>query len=88
MKKISDQQNKNKNTEPLFPDRRSFVKGITAMGVGVAAFPLLNNAAEAQVPDAPDNGVPGSNRAEVALQVPRPSRVTRSTGTDSIVTTS
>ena len=42
------------------------------MGAGVAAFPLLTNTAEAQVPAAPDNGIPsGSSRAEVALQVPR-----------------
>jgi pimeloyl-ACP methyl ester carboxylesterase len=75
MKKISDQQNKNGNTEPLSPerpDRRTFVKGIAAMGAGVAAFPLLTNTAEAQVPAAADNGIPaGSNKAEVALQVPR-----------------
>ena len=41
MKKISDQQNKNRNTEPSSPGRRTFVKGIAAMGAGVAAFPLL-----------------------------------------------
>jgi hypothetical protein len=41
------------------------------MGAGVAAFPLLTNTAEAQVPAAPDNGIPsGSSRAEVALQIP------------------
>jgi pimeloyl-ACP methyl ester carboxylesterase len=75
VKKISDQQNRNGNTEPLFPgrpDRRTFVKGIAAMGAGVAAFPLLTNTAEAQVPVAPDNGIPaGSCRTQVALQVPR-----------------
>jgi len=71
MKKISDEQNKNGNTEPSSPARRTFVKGIAAIGAGVAAFPLLTPA-EAQVPAAPDNGIPsGSSRAEVALQVPR-----------------
>src|SRR5882762_10778699 len=71
MKKISEEQNKNGNTEPSSPARRTFVKGIAAIGAGVAAFPLLTPA-EAQVPAAPDNGIPsGSSRAEVALQVPR-----------------
>ena len=70
MKKISDQQNMNRNTEPSFPGRRTFVKGIAAMGAGVAAFPLSTTAG-AQAPAAPDNGIPsGSSRAEVALQVP------------------
>lgn len=67
---MSDQQNRNRVTEPSSPERRIFVKGIAAMGAGVAAFPLLTNTAEAQVPLAPDNGVSaGSSRAEVALQV-------------------
>jgi hypothetical protein len=71
MKKISEEQNKNGNTEPSSPARRTFVKGIAAIGAGVAAFPLLTPA-EAKVPGAPDNGIPsGSSRAEVALQVPR-----------------
>jgi hypothetical protein len=83
MKKISDQQNKNGNTEPSSPARRTFVKGIAAMGAGVAAFPLLTNTAEAQVPAAPDNGKPRSR-----FKSPGPSRATRSTGTDSTVTTS
>ena len=39
MKKISDQLNKNGNTGPSSPERRSFVKGIAAMRAGVAAFP-------------------------------------------------
>src|ERR1700687_3245072 len=72
MKKISDQQNKNGNTEPSSPERRTFVKGIAAMGAGATAFPLLTKTAKAQVPVAPDSGTPsGSSRAEVALQVPR-----------------
>src|SRR6266542_3236907 len=72
MKKIFDQQNKNGDTEPSFPDRRAFVKSIAALGAGVAAFPLLTNTAEAQVPVAPDNGIPsGSSTAEVAFQAPR-----------------
>jgi hypothetical protein len=71
MTKISDQQNKDRNTEPSSPGRRTFVKGIAAMGAGVAAFPLLTNTAEAEVPAAPDNGIPaGSSRAEATLQVP------------------
>ena len=41
MKKISDQPRKNGNIEPSSPERRSFVKGIAAMGAGVGAFPLL-----------------------------------------------
>ena len=69
MKKGSGQQNR--STEPSFPGRRTFVKGIAAMGAGVAAFPLFANTAEAQVPAASDNGIPsGSSRAEVVLQVP------------------
>jgi hypothetical protein len=80
MKKVSDQQNKDRNTEPSSPGRRSFVKGIAAMGAGVATFPLLTNTAEAAVPATPDSGI---------LAGPsRPSRATRSTGTDSTVTTS
>ncbi len=72
MKKLFDQQNKNGDTEPSFPDRRAFVKSIAALGAGVAAFPLLTNTSEAQVPVAPDNGIPsGSSTAEVAFQAPR-----------------
>jgi pimeloyl-ACP methyl ester carboxylesterase len=72
MKKIFDQPNKNGNTGPSSPERRSFVKGIATMGAGVAAFPLMPNTAEAQVPAAPDGGIPSkSSKAEVALQVPR-----------------
>jgi pimeloyl-ACP methyl ester carboxylesterase len=71
MKKISDQQNKNRNAGVSSPGRRTFVKGIAAMGAGVAAFPLLANTAEAQAQAAPDNGIPsGSSRAEAALQAP------------------
>ena len=89
MKKVSDQQNKDRNTGPSSPGRRTFVKGIAAMGAGLAAFPLLTNTAEAQVPAAPGNGIPvGSSSAEGTLQVPRLSGATRSTGTDLTVTTS
>jgi pimeloyl-ACP methyl ester carboxylesterase len=71
MKKIFDQQNKNRKAEPASPERRAFVKGIAAMGAGVAAFPLLTSTAEAQAPAVPDSGIPsGSSRAEVALQAP------------------
>ena len=71
MNKKSNQQDTDRNTEPSSPGRRTFVKGIAAVGAGVAAFPLLPNAAEAQAPAAPDNGIPsGSSRAEVEPQVP------------------
>ena len=71
MKKISGQQNKKRNTEPSSSGRRTFVKGIAAMGAGVAAFPLLSNSVEAQALAAPDIGIPlGSSRVEFALQVP------------------
>jgi pimeloyl-ACP methyl ester carboxylesterase len=69
MKTRSDQPNKNRNTGPLSPERRTFVKGIAAMGAGVAAFPLLTNTAEVRVPAAPDSGIP-SGSSEAALQVP------------------
>src|SRR3954454_6032004 len=72
MKKIPDQQDKNVDTEPSSPDRRTFVKGMAAMGAGVAAFPLLTNTAEAQLPAAADKDIStGSSAAEVARQVPR-----------------
>jgi len=71
MKRISDQpkRNRNRNAEPLSPERRTFVKGIAAMGAGVAAFPLLTNTAEAQVPAAPDSGIP-SGSSRTAFRVP------------------
>ena len=69
--KISDQQDRDRNTEPSSPGRRTFVKGIAAVGAGVAAFPLLTNTADAQVQAAPDKRIPsGSSRAEVELQAP------------------
>jgi len=62
--KISDQQNRNKNTGPSSPGRRTFVKGIAAVGAGVAAFPLLTNTADAQVQAATDKRIPSeSSRA-------------------------
>jgi pimeloyl-ACP methyl ester carboxylesterase len=71
MRKMNRAQNNNGNTEPSSPGRRAFVKGISAMGAGVAAFPLLTSAAEAQVPAAPDNGIPsGSSGAKAVLQAP------------------
>ena len=67
MKKMSREQN-NRNTEPSSPGRRTFVKGIAAMGAGVATFPLLTNTAEAQAPAAPDSGISSrSSRAEGPL---------------------
>jgi pimeloyl-ACP methyl ester carboxylesterase len=71
MKQISDQHNKNRNTEPPSLGRRTFVKGIAAMGAGVAVFPLEMNTAEAQAPIAQNSGNPsGSSRAEAASQTP------------------
>jgi pimeloyl-ACP methyl ester carboxylesterase len=67
--KISDEQNKNRNSEPPPSGRRAFIKGMTAMGVGVAASPLLNSEAKAQPPAAPDNGFPSvSSTTEFELQ--------------------
>ena len=69
MKKISRAQIKNGNTEPSSLGRRTFIKGITAMGAGVVALPLLTNETEAQPPGAPDNGfLSGSSRTEFARQ--------------------
>jgi pimeloyl-ACP methyl ester carboxylesterase len=69
--KRSDQQNRNTKTEPSIPGRRTFIKGITAMGAGVAAFPLLTNAAETLPQAAPDNGSPsGSSRVELPHRAP------------------
>jgi hypothetical protein len=70
MKKMSVQLRKNGNIEPSSPERRTFVKGIAAMGAGIAAFPLLTNTAEAEVPAAPDGEIP-SGPSGAALQVPR-----------------
>ena len=46
MKRISGQQSSG-NVDLSSPGRRTFVKGIAAMGAGVAAFPLLTTTAEA-----------------------------------------
>jgi pimeloyl-ACP methyl ester carboxylesterase len=70
MKKMSAQPRKSGNAKPSSPARRSFVKGIAAMGAGVAAFPLLTITAEAQVPAPSDSGIP-SGSSGAALQVPR-----------------
>jgi pimeloyl-ACP methyl ester carboxylesterase len=71
MKQVTDQENSNRNIEPLSPGRRTFVKGIAAMGAGVATFPLLTNTADAQAAAAPDNGIAsGSSGAAVAPQAP------------------
>ncbi|HMH11962.1 MAG TPA: twin-arginine translocation signal domain-containing protein [Edaphobacter sp.] len=69
--KISDQQDRDRNTEPSSPGRRTFVKGIAAVGAGVATFPLLTNTADAQFQAALDKRTPsGSSRAEVENQAP------------------
>ncbi len=69
--KISDQQDRDRITEPSSPGRRTFVKGIAAVGAGVAAFPLLTNAADAQVQAVLDKRtLSGSSRGEVELQAP------------------
>jgi hypothetical protein len=71
MKKIARLRNKIRNTEPLSPGRRTFVKSIATMGAGVAAFPLLTHTAKAQAPVAPENGLSSeSSRAGVAPQTP------------------
>jgi hypothetical protein len=71
MKQGTDRQIRNRNSELPSPGRRTFVKGIAAVGAGVAAFPLLTKTAEAQAPGAPDNGIAsGSSGAAVAPQVP------------------
>jgi pimeloyl-ACP methyl ester carboxylesterase len=69
VKQISDQQS-NSVVEPLSPGRRTFVKGIAAMGAGVAAFPLLTTTAEAKAL-VPDSRFPSESSGAVgALQVP------------------
>ncbi|MGC1462540.1 MAG: twin-arginine translocation signal domain-containing protein [Terracidiphilus sp.] len=71
MKKMSDLQD-NRNIEPPSPGRRTFVKGIAAIGAGVATFPLMTTPAEAKTLAAADNPNPSqSNGAEVALQTPK-----------------
>ena len=62
MKKRCDHQNENKNTEPSSVGRRSFVKGIAAMGAGIASISLLAKEAEAQSPATSDNGIPSGSR--------------------------
>jgi hypothetical protein len=70
MKKMSDLQN-NRNIEPPSPGRRTFVKGIAAIGAGVATFPLMTTPAEAKILAAADNSIPSqSTGTEVALQTP------------------
>jgi pimeloyl-ACP methyl ester carboxylesterase len=70
MKQISDQQS-NRNVEPSSPGRRTFVKGIAAMGAGVAAFPLLTTTAEAKALAA-DSRIPSASSGAVgALQAPQ-----------------
>jgi pimeloyl-ACP methyl ester carboxylesterase len=69
--KVSDQQNRNKNTDPSSPGRRTVVKGIAALGAGVAASPLLTKTADAQAPAASDKRVAsGSSRAGLATHAP------------------
>ena len=52
MKEDSSGRYKNQNAEEpqLSLGRRAFVKGIAALGAGVAASPLLSETAQAQVP--------------------------------------
>ena len=75
MWKISGKQNNSRNTEPSSLGRRTFVKGIAAVGAGVAAFPLLTNTAEAQDLATPDKrtasgsiGAGGEVQAPLAFQ--------------------
>ncbi len=69
MKTISDQQS-NSAVEPSSPGRRTFVKGMAAMGAGVAAFPLLTTTAEAKALAAGNLFPSESSGAVGALQVP------------------
>jgi pimeloyl-ACP methyl ester carboxylesterase len=71
MTKICRIPNKNRNTEPSSPGRRTFIKEITVMGAGVAALPLLAKATEAHPPAARDNGsASGSSIREFTHQAP------------------
>jgi pimeloyl-ACP methyl ester carboxylesterase len=68
MKNASSEQYNNENTEPSSPGRRTFVKGIAAVGAGVATFPLLTKTTDAQAPTSPDPRIlSGSSTADVAL---------------------
>src|ERR1017187_2856661 len=67
MKRISDQQS-SRNVEPSSPGRRTFVKGIAAMGAGVAAFPLLTTTVEAKALAAGNRFPSESSGAVGALQ--------------------
>src|ERR1700679_2895119 len=66
MKGTSDQQSS--HVEPSSPGRRTFVKGIAAMGAGVAAFPLLTTTAEAKALAAGNRFPSQSGGAMGALQ--------------------
>ena len=66
---MSDEFDAKANTELSSPERRTFVKGIAAIGAGVAAFPLLAEIAESQVPESHDNEMSsGSSQASLAFR--------------------
>jgi pimeloyl-ACP methyl ester carboxylesterase len=70
MKRVSDPQS-SRNIEPSSPGRRSFVKGIAAMGAGAAAFSRLTTAAEAKAPAAGNRLPAQSGGAAGALEAAR-----------------
>jgi pimeloyl-ACP methyl ester carboxylesterase len=66
MKTISNQQSI--RMDPSSPGRRTFVKGIAAVGAGVAAFPRLMAAAEAKAPASGNPSLSQTNGAAGALE--------------------
>jgi hypothetical protein len=72
MKRVSNQRSSRK--DPSSPGRRTFVKGIAAVGAGVAAFPRLIGTAEAKAPASGNrflsqtNGTAGALEASQTLQ--------------------
>jgi hypothetical protein len=69
MKENSSGQNTDQNskTPQLSLARRTFIKGIAALGAGVAAAPLLSEAAQAQVQAVPAYPTESGNNARHKL---------------------
>ncbi len=71
MKKTSEQQTRSGRGEPSSRGRRRFVKGMAAVGAGIAAFPLMTSSTEAYGPAATDSEILSRpNRPEAASDVP------------------
>jgi len=71
MKKITYKQSRNGRGEPSSRGRRTFVKGIAAVGAGVAAFPFMTRSTEAHGSATGDSETLSlSNRLEAAPDVP------------------